>query len=472
MAVETDMKEQRPFRLVKYFTFTSLAVMFAATIIITAINTHWVKTILQQKSEEYAHLLVENLNHQVFLQFIIPVVLKYGQIKLREEAQFKRMDQVVRTTLHSFNVEMVNIYDMNNIISYSFDKTRIGTKDAVGSGYANAVKNRSTSQLLRTGSALELFLGVSDETKIITFAPLRAEKPLSSISGPVLGVVEIVQDVSADYKKIFKLQVMVTITCCVVMGTLFIVLIFVVRQGENIIKNRNREQLKLEEKLRRSEHLSAIGEMTAGVSHEIRNPLGIIKSSAELLKKQMGKLGSSTTIVNIIIEESLRLNNIIKDFLDYARPRNPDLHSCSIEEIIDKNIAFLGPFIQEKHLEIEKRFGRDIPRIMADAPMLYQAFLNILLNSFQAMEAGGRIIISAFADNSDILILFEDDGRGIGQEELKKIWNPFFTTKDMGTGLGLGIVKNIVESHGGEIEISNREPKGVQVEIILPAKED
>ena len=109
---------------------------------------------------------------------------------------------------------------------------------------------------------------------------------------------------------------------------------------------------------------------------------------------------------------------------------------------------------------------------MADAPMLYQAFLNILLNSFQAMESGGRIIISAFTDNRDILILFEDDGKGIGQEELKKIWNPFFTTKDMGTGLGLGIVKNIIESHGGEIEISNREPKGVLVEIVLPAKED
>jgi hypothetical protein len=374
MAVKTDIKEQRPFRLVKYFTFTSLAVMFAATIIITGINTHWVKTILQQKSEEYAHLLVENLNHQVFLQFIIPVVLKYGQIKLREEAQFKRMDQVVRTTLHSFNVEMVNIYDMNSIISYSFDTARIGTKDAVGSGYANAVENKSTSQLLQTGSALELFLGVPDKTKITTFAPLRAEKPLSSISGPVLGVVEIVQDVSTDYKKIFRLQVMVTITCCVVMGTLFFVLIFVVRQGEKIIRNRNQDKLKLEEKLRRAEHLSAIGEMTAGVSHEIRNPLGIIKSSAELLKKQMTKLGSSTTIIDIIIEEAVRLNSIIKDFLDYARPRNPDLRSCSIEEIIDKNIAALGPFIQEKDLEIEKRFSQGIPPIMADAPMLYQAF--------------------------------------------------------------------------------------------------
>jgi len=470
--IQKNVKEKRPFRLVKYFTFTSLVVMFAATIIISAINTHWVRTILQQKSEEYAHLLIENLNHQVFLQFIIPVVLKYGQIKLRDDVQYKRMDKVVKTTLHSFNVETVNIYDMNNIISYSFDKTRIGTKNAGGSGYKAALDSESTSRLLQKGSSMELFLGIPRETKIVTFAPLRAEKPLSSISGPVLGVVEIVQDVSKDYQKIFGLQVMVTITCCIVMGILFIVLIFVVKQGENIIDRRNQEQLKLEEKLRRAEHLSAIGEMTAGVSHEIRNPLGIIKSSAELLKKKMAKLDTATTIPDIIIEESDRLNNIIKDFLDYARPRNPNLYPCRIEDIIEKNIGFLKPVIMEKKFEIEKRFSDNIPEIMADSPMLYQAFLNIMLNSFQAMEDGERMIISLFSDNKEVIVLFEDQGKGIQEDDLKKIWNPFFTTKEMGTGLGLGIVKNIIESHGGEIEISNRESTGVQVEILLPAKEN
>jgi len=470
--VQKNVKEKRPFRLVKYFTFTSLVVMFAATIIISAINTHWVRSILQQKSEEYAHLLIENLNHQVFLQFIIPVVLKYGQIKLRDDIQYKRMDKVVKTTLHSFNVETVNIYDMNNIISYSFDKTRIGTKNAGGSGYKAALNSESTSSLLQKGSSMELFFFFLRETKIVTFAPLRAEKPLSSISGPVLGVVEIVQDVSKDYQKIFGLQVMVTITCCIVMGILFIILIFVVKQGENIIDRRNQEQLKLEEKLRRAEHLSAIGEMTAGVSHEIRNPLGIIKSSAELLKKKMAKLDTATTIPDIIIEESDRLNNIIKDFLDYARPRNPNLYPCRIENIIEKNIGFLKPVIMEKKFEIEKRFSDNIPEIMADSPMLYQAFLNIMLNSFQAMEDGERMIISLFSDSKVVIVLFEDQGKGIQEDNLKKIWNPFFTTKEMGTGLGLGIVKNIIESHGGEIEISNRESTGVQVEISLPVKEN
>lgn len=471
MVTKTVIKEQKPFRLVKFFTFSSLIVMFTATIVISAINSHWVKRILQQKSEEYAHLLVENLNHQIFLQFIIPVVLKYGKIKLREDHQFKRMDRVIKTTLHSFNVEMVNIYDMKNIISYSFNKDRIGTENAGKIGYEKALQNESTSKLVQSGNTLELLLGFPQKTKIVTFAPLKAEKPLSSMSGPILGVVEIIMDISMDYHRTFRLQLMTTATCCMVMGILFVVLIFVVKKGEAIIEKRSAERLKLEEKLQRAEHLSAIGEMTAGVSHEIRNPLGIIQSSSELLKKKMTKLNQPTTIVDIIIEESIRLNNIIKDFLDFAKPINPDRKACHIDKILEKNIHFLSPRIQEGNFIIKKKFNPPIHEIMADGEKLYQAFLNIMLNSFQAMPDGGSLTITLSSKENDIIILFEDEGDGIDENNLKKIWNPFFTTKDMGTGLGLGIVKNIIESHLGRIELCNREPQGVLVKIILPAKE-
>lgn len=467
---DREIKEIRPFRLVKYFTFSSIAAMLVATIIISGINSHWVKNLLQQKNEEYAHLLIENLNHQVYLQFVIPVVLKYGKIKLREENQHKRMDRIVKNTLHSFNIEMVNIYDMKNIISYSLDKKRIGTKNAGGAGYKKAAGSNSTSTLVQQGSFIELLFGCPKESRIITFAPLRAERHLSSISGPVLGVVEIVQNISDDYKKMFRLQLMIITTCFIVMGIIFIILIFIVKQGEAIIAKRSTERLLLEEKLRKAEHLSAIGEMTAGISHEIRNPLGIIKSSAELLKKKMAKIDKASSIPGIIVEESTRLNNIIKDFLDIAKPKNLNLQPCQIEQIIEKNLSFLDQQIQEQNIIIEKKIYTS-SEIMADSSMLYQAFLNILLNSFQAMENGGSIIISIFSDDNDLFITFEDQGKGITDDAMKKIWTPFFTTKDTGTGLGLSIVKNIIESHLGEIQISNRTSGGVQVEITLPVKE-
>ncbi|MBF0199765.1 MAG: two-component sensor histidine kinase [Desulfamplus sp.] len=502
-----SIKEKKPFRLVKFFTFSSLIVMFAATIIISAMNAHWVKRILQHKSEEYARLLVDNLNHQVFLQFIIPTVLQYGKIKLREKDQFERMDRVVKSTLHSFNVEMVNIYDMKNTISYSFDESKTGTTDTGGDGYKKALQNISSTLVTQKGHPVQLFFGFSQTTKITTFAPLQAEEPLSAIPGAVLGVVEIIQDVSEDYRNIFRLQLLTILTCSLVMAILFFILLFVVRQGERIIEARARDRLRLEEKLQRSEHLSAIGEMTAGVSHEIRNPLGIIKSSAELLKKKMRKLDQPTTIIDIIVEESIRLNNIIKDFLDFAKPMTPVLKNCTMEPIIDKLIHYLSQQIMDDNIVIEKRIHPYIPEIMADSEKLYQAFLNIALNALEAISGKGTLTISVFPDNQNnrpqphpimshglnpnnnhglttkgnhelnlnrnlgVTIIFQDSGTGISEDALKKIWNPFFTTKDTGTGLGLGIVKNIIESHNGEIEIFNSQAEGVTVKIALPSME-
>ena len=276
----------KPFRLVKYFTFSSLIVIFIGTIILSVLNTHWVRSMQNRKSEDYALLLIENLNHQVFLQFILPVGLKYGKIELRNKDQFERMDSVVRSTLHSFKVEMVNIYSKDDVIAYSFSPALVGKANAGGKFFKSALEGKSTSKLVQSGTFWEILMGIPKEIKIVTFAPLRAEKPLSPIAGPVLGVVEIRQDISSDYRKIFKFQVMVICSISVIMGILLLTLIFVVKRGEGIIERRALERIRLKDQLAKAKHLSSLGEMVAGVSHEIRNPLGIISSSAALLRKQ------------------------------------------------------------------------------------------------------------------------------------------------------------------------------------------
>ncbi len=459
----------RPFVLVKAFTFSSLIVMLTATIVIVALNAHWVRNILLEKNKEYNSLLVENLNHQIFLRFVAPVVYKHGKIKLREKDQHKLLDTVIKSTLHSFHVEMVNLYGTDNIIGYSFDDDQIGKKNAGGVHYEKAMKNQTTSKLVQKGNFLELLLWFPKETKIITFAPLIQEVELSrSGERMVIGVIEVIRDISDDYQKVFKLQGLIVASCLIIMGILFLILRFVVKHGEKIIEHRAGERLRLEEKLRRSEHLSAIGGMTAGVSHEIRNPLGIIKSSAQLLKKKMAKLGPDSKIPDIIVEESTRLNHIITDFLDFAKPKTPDLRPCSIVEVIEKNLTFLAPQIEDAKIQIKTDYQKNIPEILADTAMLYQSFLNILLNSFQALKENGTITISIWSEAGLVHICFTDNGDGISEDMLKKIWTPFFTTKDTGTGLGLGIVKNIIEAHKGSINISNAEPLGTKVEIDLP----
>jgi signal transduction histidine kinase len=224
----------------------------------------------------------------------------------------------------------------------------------------------------------------------------------------------------------------------------------------------------LKEQLSRAEKLSSLGEMAAAISHEIRNPLGIIRSSAELLKKKMQQFDKSNTIPNIIVEEANRLNNIITDFLDFAKPKNPNLIPCHIDEIIEKNVKFLSSQMEEKNYIIERRYDSNLPKVLVDVDMMYQAFLNIFINSMQSMPDGGIIAVDISSENSKILILFKDEGEGISEEIIHKIWDPFFTTKEMGTGLGLGIIKNIIESHGGTLNIDNRPEKGVQLSIALP----
>ncbi len=441
--------------------------MFLGAIVLSAFNIYWVRTILQKKSEDYALVLAENLNHQIWVQFIIPTTLQYGQIQLRKKKQYQRMDKVVRSTLHSFKVDMVNIHDMNNVISYSFDKDIIGEKHIAGTGYLNAINGISTSNLVQRGSFIELMLGLPKESRLITYAPLRME-PLSIASNPVLGVVEIIQDLSEDHAKVIKFQLQVIQTITVVMAILFIVLRTMVKRGERIIQKRTEERMLLKEELSRSKHLSALGEMTAGISHEIRNPLGIIKSSAELLKKKMKKLDPSNTIPDIIFEETLRMDEIISDFLNYAKPKSPSLTPCKLSDILNKNIAFLSHEITGKGHHVKTEFTEDLPDIQADADMLYQAFLNILINSMQAMPEHGEILIKTMFHDDMAVITFEDQGTGVPKENLDKIWDPFFTTKEKGTGLGLGLVKNIIESHKGTIKIENKQDSGVRVIIELP----
>jgi signal transduction histidine kinase len=466
----TSLPEERikPFRLVKYFTFTGLVVIFLVTIILTILNTHWVKSMQRKKSEDYAHALIENLNHQVFIQFILPIGMKFGKVQLRNPEQFERMDNVVRSTLHSFKVDELNIYSMNNTISYSFEEDRIGVKAVGGTALEQAKSGRSTSKLVQRGSFLEILMGFPKEVRLTTFAPLRWEEPLGRITDPVLGVVEVVQDLSEDYQTIFGIQILVVITCTVLMGALFVVLIFVVKRGEAIIEKRAEERLRLKEQLGRAERLSAMGEMAAGISHEIRNPLGIIRSSAELLKKKVAKIDPANALPDIIVEEATRLNGIITDFINFARPRSPKVSPCRVEDIIEKNITFLSAQIDEGRYLIEKNYQNPLPDIMADAPLLHQSFLNIFINAMQAMPEGGRIGIAIRVEGGRVVIDIDDDGQGIPADLLDKIWDPFFTTKDKGTGLGLGIVKNIIESHGGGIRVDNREPHGARVTIELP----
>lgn len=469
MKFKNSEEKAKPFQLVKYFSITSIVVIFIGTLLLSILNTHWVRRMQLNKSQDNALLLIKNLNHQIFIQFFLPVALKYGKIQLRDQEQYELMDKVVRSALHSFNIETVTIYDSKTgIASYSYDHSRIGKKFSQNVNFQSALSDEPTSKIIQKGNFIKILLGLEKKIKLVTFAPLKVVKASPDQEVPTIGVIEIIQDLSDDYASIIRFQILILSTSSIVMLILFLVLIFVVKKGESIIEKRTKERLKLEERLNRAEKLSSIGEMTAGISHEIRNPLGIIKSSADLLKKKMSKLDPSNSIPDIIIEESNRLNNIITDFLNFARPKELNLTTCHINNIIDKNLSFLALQTKKNNLVIEKICEENVPQMTADSDMLYQAFLNIFINAMQAMPKGGNIFVQIKYKNNRIKVIVEDEGEGIADDVKKKIWDPFFTTKEQGTGLGLGIVKNIIEAHGGTIKLNNRSDGGAKATVGLP----
>lgn len=457
--------EERQFRLVKFFAYASFIVFILFSFPFSMIISQQAKDILMKSYENYALLLGENLNHQVFQNFVIPVNRRFGQIKLREKQQYEWMDRIVRNTIHSFNIDLVNIYEPDEaVIAYSTDSRLIGKKVEETLGYKKAVKGDHSSGLI-SGEDYLWWLDIEwigGEKKLRTYIPFRDVDPFTGDKGYVGGVFELIQDLTKEYEALVKFQYLIFGLSILIMGLIFVALLLIVNKAEEIIEERAKEQRELEAQLNHAERLAALGQMVAGVSHEIRNPLGIIRSTAELLGKMSDCTEVQERLSAVIIEESNRLDNIVTEFLDFARPQEPNFQECYLEEIINKNLQFLGPELDKENISVHDHLDGRSFKLRADPQLLYRAFLNIFMNSIQAMKNGGTMTVDVTEKKGHYVVSIMDTGCGISQENLSKIFDPFFSTKDKGSGLGISIVKNIIEGHKGSIWIESKvgDPKG------------
>ncbi len=465
-------KDPQTFRLVKFFSIPGFVVILIFTVILTLLLTLRAQQLALKKNEDYILLLASNLNHQVFQQFVLPTAYeKEGRITISDPEQYKRLDVVVRNTIHGFHVDQLNQYDQEGVFSYSTDNLPLGKKCTDNIGVQKALAGEHYFELPGYSPFWSILWPRASEARHLkAYIPFRLEEKLGPQLGPVVGVFEIIQNISPDLAEIHKFRLIILVTLLVIMGLLFIVLRQIVKQAEVILERRQEEQRQLEAQLHQSERLAALGEMTAGVAHEIRNPLGIISSTAELLEERLAHYEPQNRLASIIVEEVNRLNEKVTEFLDFSRPRVPNLRPCDLEGVINRSLEFLQPEIDRRGITVTRQYRLNGRSQAADPDLLHQAFLNILLNAIQAMPHGGKLIVSTrVAPNGPGgEIRFKDHGEGIDHETLKKIFNPFFTTKEKGSGLGLPIVKSIIESHQGTIKIDSTLGQGTTVIISLP----
>lgn len=463
----------QPFALVKYFSFTSLFVILAASFVLTWIFSDNARDTMLDRSESYSRMFAENLNRQVFHSFVIPTVIRFGRIALSDPTQFDLLDQMVHNITRGMNIEAVTIFDSReNIISYSTDAALVGKKNIGGIEYKKALEGESTSVLISNGSMLNLLPGASPMfCSLKTYVPFRQERQVGDRSGEIMGVILVVKDLSEDLEAVVSLQLKIMLLSLAVMGILFAVLSAIVIRANKIMLARSEERRELEKQLHEAQRLAVLGKMVASVSHEIKNPLGIVRSTAEILGKRLAKLvPGNEHLSKIIVDETTRLDGIVREFLDFARPKTPTKAPGSLNTLVQRLALFMNVEFSEKHIEFVEELDPELPECPLDGDQMYQVVLNITFNALHAMPEGGKLTVRSSAGPEGVSLAVTDTGTGMPPEKLEQIFIPFFTDKNRGTGLGLAITKNIVEQHGGEITVESEEGVGTTFTVILPGE--
>jgi two-component system, NtrC family, sensor histidine kinase HydH len=234
----------------------------------------------------------------------------------------------------------------------------------------------------------------------------------------------------------------------------------------------NRSLQVAEAAVRRSERLAALGQLTAGLAHELRNPLGTMRGSAEMLNKNVaGENEIARELAGFIATEVDRTNSLITRFLEFARPLELRLQKMDLSRIADNAIGELGRHNPPYNVAIYKNYSPDLPPLDLDAELMERVVYNLLLNAVQATPAGGAVTVKTRDSGGSVELSVLDRGSGIAREHLESIFNPFFTTKNDGVGLGLAIVSKIVDEHGGTTSVESVPGQGSVMRVFLPLRD-
>lgn len=240
------------------------------------------------------------------------------------------------------------------------------------------------------------------------------------------------------------------------------------REEAKKLEKAYKELKEMQDRLIRSEKLAALGKLAGSVSHELRNPLGVIRNSVFFLRMKLGKLLEDPKIkkhLDILDEEVNTSDRIITDTLTFGRIKEPQLAKSNINDAIKDSLARIEV---PENIELSTQLKSDLPETLADSNQLQQVFSNIILNAVQAMPKGGKLTIASITINKSIIVEISDTGEGIPKENLDKIFEPLFSTRPKGTGLGLSICQSIIEMHKGTIEVESELGKGTKFTVTLP----
>jgi len=244
------------------------------------------------------------------------------------------------------------------------------------------------------------------------------------------------------------------------------------REFNDMVRQLDENRLEIEElhkrEMARAEHLATLGELAAGLAHEIRNPLAGIAGVVDIMSKELPTNSSSRAVIGDVHREILHIQAILNDLLSYSRPRQPHFHPANLNTTIEQAVELSRQQVRTKPIQVKFEPVASLPPVEHDPALIQQVILNLILNGIQAISGSGEVRVALASDHDSVVVRVSDTGRGISAEALPKIFRPFFTTRSEGTGLGLSLANSIVQSHGGRIEVTSTPGKGSQFKVSLP----
>ena len=493
----------RKYRLTIFFAVTAVVVIAVAAIIVNHVVGNLAEENLIRIAEE--NTIRDGMHMQGMMRHNTAIHAEHSDGASDGHAM-QGVEQTLHLTMESLvgpegldrtfpmlseglNVVKFDLFDVNGTTVWSTDASTIGITNRESPLLAKAAKGETSSKLVADQGVADLD-GVTRTVDVVeTYSPVR-----DVLGGEIIGAMGLYRDIAGDVAlQVDDAKSAVLLTTLGTMGGLFLVLLaFIVVADANIYRSRRRELsmveeanrnlegrvrertreleesnsqlLQAQEHLVRSEKLAALGQLAGGVAHDLRNPLGAINNAVYYLKKRLGssqeaqsnpKIGQFLEIVEQEVDHS---NKIITDLMGFARVKTPDLSSIDIGAAIEDSLS--GVEIRQ-NVRVNRRVDPGPPEVMADCEQLRRVFMNLAANAQDAMPDGGDLTISSRRVDGFAELAFSDTGTGILEEDMKKVFDPLFTTKTKGTGLGLAICQEILSKHGGSRMWQARRGRGL-----------
>ncbi len=476
------IKPEKTIEVAKYFSWFSFLLIIVSSVFLTFILGRSMLISLLDSQKEYALLVAEDFNQQLFRKFTVPIAISQQTISLSDPEQYRFLNETVESLLTGLAVKKVRILNNEGAVVYSTNIEEVKEKVLEGKSLENLYNFTIpyTFEEANNTTYLEAFLQrevYKDSFLLDIYYPLSVDKDLSEYfeKAPLLGVLQLTIDISKHYQNAIDFQRLVFLILVLSCLFLFVLLQYIARRAESLISERIEHNKHLEAQLHHQEKLASMGRVVASIAHEIRNPLGIIQSSTELLasRNKATMDTASLRILDAMMDELKRLGVLVNDFLDYARPRKLNLKEVDLLFCLTKVLTFLENKISSSQIKLEVQTPEKAV-VFGEDELLYRAIYNVISNAIQAVEEKENPMLAInleVKENKDIAITICDNGGGFSDEVLKNALDPFFTTKEKGTGLGLPIVRSIVQAHGGEINLYNKD-EGACVELCFKYSEN